>query len=253
MAAQASCFATAPGTQKRRAAELFAAIWVLRSGSPPATLKTDYEGLVDGVRAGKPVCVEATYRYAELWTELRRLPGDLGEEALRFVKMKAHVSPSRCVPGSEAWRDAVGNELANRLAKRGAKARDVDPWPRHRIAQACHLVGTWAVWLGAVGAAVSAGPRRDSTAATGSRWWPTGKRALELGNPDAVVAASKAARQDVTSERPMCSTPERPPTAVAEVVWQFWDSQEFECDMDMPATLERTRGDVVAFSEARRP
>ena len=42
-------------------------------------------------------------------------------------KVKGHVAQSACEPGSQAWRDAAGNGFADKLAKRGAKSRTLDP------------------------------------------------------------------------------------------------------------------------------
>ena len=92
--------------------------------------------LLDGVAAGPEVCCSARHAYAEIWVLLWHKVRDIGLENLTFVKVKAHVDPASQPSGSNARRDAVGNQWAHKCAKRGAGLHSVPRFAADQLRRA---------------------------------------------------------------------------------------------------------------------
>ncbi len=83
------------------------------------TVKTDYQGILDGWRAGEAACTAANRPNAASWRALWRTIEGADPQ---FVKVKAHRSRQEAAESGDpqALLDWMGNREADRFAKRGA-------------------------------------------------------------------------------------------------------------------------------------
>jgi hypothetical protein len=87
-----------------------------------AEVRTDFSGLA---RLGNKSATEAAHRLA-FHGGLKLLILGRSSPSCRFLKVAAHVDPDGLEEGSEEWIRAVGNQEADRAAKRGASLQP--PW-----------------------------------------------------------------------------------------------------------------------------
>ena len=99
-------------------AELRAALETLPLASPPLTIHTDNQQLVDGWVNGEKWCCSSRRDGADMWRELWARIKDIGP-GIRIVKVKAHLSFIHVQRGTISQQDWCGNGLADAWAKAG--------------------------------------------------------------------------------------------------------------------------------------
>ncbi len=101
-------------------AELKAVLEALRIAVPPLRLHIDNGEVVQGWINGKTWCVDPSRDGAELWASIWRILDDIGD-GVEFVKVKAHTDEDDVERGIISTRDRLGNSLADRFARQGAR------------------------------------------------------------------------------------------------------------------------------------
>jgi len=152
---------------------------------------TDYQGLVDGIAAGKDKTCGPKQAYSEVWRELWAAIEDVGPDQVRFLKVPAHVNPDNLPRGSEAWLNAVGNGLADVWAKAGAREHPQPAVPdqpaRRKLDSFVHQVCTW---IGRRAALANQEPRDNTGKASASHARRTHSRSLHLAHDVSPLAGS---------------------------------------------------------------
>ncbi len=100
--------------------ELRAVLEALRIAMPPRRLHVDNAEVVYGWRAGRAWCVDPARDGADLWVGIWNLLEDIGG-GVDFVKVKAHTDEAAVEEGIITSRDRIGNALADRHARLGAR------------------------------------------------------------------------------------------------------------------------------------
>ncbi len=142
--------------QEIGAAEIYAAVMAIRHGMPPLALHTDCQLLVDGFERGRVWCVSYKRAYAEVWSEFWKLAEDVGIQNLHIIKVKGNAKLSEVVAGLVCSQARLGNRLADKAAKSGAKAHPCNAsLAKHRV-ELGDVICEAARWIGRVGQVVSA-------------------------------------------------------------------------------------------------
>ena len=136
--------------QEVGAGEIYAAAAVLPFCLPPVVLVTDYQGFHDGFHAGPSATTAPGREYADVWRCFWRAVAEFGQEHIRVVKVKAHLSRSAVQMGDHdiTFQQWAGNVEADTQAKKGALLHGVAENICKRAAIADETVRQCAVWMG---------------------------------------------------------------------------------------------------------
>ena len=139
-------------------AELYALVSALEVALPPTVFYTDCQYVFDGVQAGRLWGGHPSRQHGHLWQRLWALEADYGELVVR--KVVGHLTQADIQAGRGRTTDKIGNDLADMLAKRGAR---LHPRPA-RFEQAIRLAGArlqeTARLVAAVGSKNGSGPKK---------------------------------------------------------------------------------------------
>ncbi len=101
-------------------AELRAVLEALRVAVPPLRIHIDNAEVVRGWRNGEAWCVDPVRDGADIWRLIWFQLKEIGE-GVTFLKVKAHTEGSAVEMGLITHRDRLGNALADKCAKEGAR------------------------------------------------------------------------------------------------------------------------------------
>jgi hypothetical protein len=85
-------------------------------------VRTDFAGLAALGSSPHEALASRKNIYSGLRVQIKGRSPHLG-----YAKVKGHVDPSSCTVGSQAWRDAVGNQYADQYARKGANLHPQPP------------------------------------------------------------------------------------------------------------------------------
>jgi len=148
------------GQQESGVAEITAATQALRHCRPPVTIVTDYEPLIQGIKAGAETC-RARKKYGAAWKKFWAALEDvgLGEGGARFRWVPSHRKERFFPHGSDDWFDVRGNGTADTKAKKAARLHPQDDGIIERAQQLYGAMRALLCWIGEAAAIVAAGPR----------------------------------------------------------------------------------------------
>ena len=126
-------------------AELRALLELLRVTVGPITAHVDNMAVVDGVASGRDWCCDSRREGADLWREIWDRLDDL-EGLVSVVKIKAHLTFADVVTQRIDFRHWIGNVLADKYAKAGAKLAK-DSSPTEAITSQWHRACDWYKWV----------------------------------------------------------------------------------------------------------
>ncbi len=104
--------------------ELRAVLEALRLAAPPLRLHIDNKEVVDGFTNGRSWCTEPGRDGADLWRQIWDKWDDIGI-GIENLKVKAHTDEYAVDEGLISARDRLGNMLADREAREGAKLSEM--------------------------------------------------------------------------------------------------------------------------------
>ena len=106
-------------TQSSGCAEIYAAAVALTMASPPITIATDYEHLLEGWQMGPGFFTHAGAKSGEAWKHFWRIVADFGPEHITTREVPARKPFLAVAQGIISFCDWLGNRKADELAKRG--------------------------------------------------------------------------------------------------------------------------------------
>ena len=118
------------------------------------TVVTDYQGLVDGLRAGRQETTGPCRKHADIWRLIWDTVEDFGRDCITLQKVESHVSLAKVRDGSAglSFQDWAGNKKADEAAKKGAGMHPINAPLVERTESQRQLTREIGTWIGQVGA-----------------------------------------------------------------------------------------------------
>ena len=125
-------------------AELRALVELLRISTGPLIIHVDNKAVVDGVSSGREWCCDPRREGADLWRQIWDRLDDL-EGLMQVVKIKAHLTYDDVLAQRIEYRHWIGNALADKYAKAGAKCA-AEMSPVASVTAQWHRAVEWYRW-----------------------------------------------------------------------------------------------------------
>ena len=118
------------------------------------TYRTDCQWVIDTRHRPRAYATSGTAVHADLWRQLYHIVEDIGEGSIQLLKVKGHKCWKDCVTIPDC-RDKVGNDHADKAAKRAAAEHPTDPESVKKMDNtstiiqhvAAYLGSAWAWWV----------------------------------------------------------------------------------------------------------
>jgi len=169
----AGCYGALPGPiQSVPAAETWAFLIALRFAVPPLTFCTDCMFVVQQFRAGPADSIAASRSHADIWRLIWARIHDLGVESITVEWVKAHTTKKSVELGRTSSRDKLGNDMADELAKKGARLHVIDRQIANKYDRCRKLQAIVAKYIGIIRYNISLHPIVDAAPVRGARTRP---------------------------------------------------------------------------------